>query len=185
MPRMNRPKLNLATKCRQYYGPSSSNKAETATDLRSFRTRQHGGLLLVYNVRLIRRQGPFIIRILGRFWSSEIPSPPILTKISASKHEQMKKSSRLFFKNSQTCCFLPPGKQLSAQTVFMNDPLIDKSQVKKKSPFTIFKKKNNLAIGRLSLGVYAPGPQVLTYRPQILREVRIWTPFRVPGPEQR
>ena len=35
------------------------------------------------------------------------------------------------------------------------------------------KKKFNLTIDLLSLGIYAPGPQVLTYRPQILRGVRI------------
>ena len=35
------------------------------------------------------------------------------------------------------------------------------------------KKKINLTIDLLSLGIYAPGPQVLTYRPQILRGVRI------------
>ena len=34
-------------------------------------------------------------------------------------------------------------------------------------------KKCNLTIDLLSLGVYAPKPQVLTYRPQILREARI------------
>ena len=35
------------------------------------------------------------------------------------------------------------------------------------------KKNNNLTIDLLSLGIYAPGPQVLTYRHQILRGVRI------------
>ena len=35
------------------------------------------------------------------------------------------------------------------------------------------KKKSNLTIDLLSLGIYAPGPQVLTYRPQILQGVRI------------
>ena len=51
------------------------------------------------------------------------------------------------------------------------------------SPFS--KKKSNLTIDLLSLGIYTPAPQVLTYGPQILRGVRIWTPFRVPGPERR
>ena len=46
-------------------------------------------------------------------------------------------------------------------------------------------KKINLTIDLLSLGIYVPGPQVLTQRPQILRGVRIWSPFRVPGPERR
>ena len=46
-------------------------------------------------------------------------------------------------------------------------------------------KKINLAIDLLSLGRYAPGPQVLTYRPPFFRGVRIWSPFRVPGPERR
>ena len=32
---------------------------------------------------------------------------------------------------------------------------------------------------------YAPGPHILTHRPQILRGVRIWAPFRVPSPERR
>ena len=40
------------------------------------------------------------------------------------------------------------------------------------SPFAIFK-NNNLTIDPLSLGI------------QILRGVRIWSPFRVPGPERR
>ena len=51
------------------------------------------------------------------------------------------------------------------------------SQEKKPiSPFTIFKKK--LTIDLLSLGVYAPGHQVLTYRTQtqVMRIVRIWSP---------
>ena len=45
----------------------------------------------------------------------------------------------------------------------------------KKNYFAIrhFQKKNNLTIDPLSLGKYAPSPQVLTYRPQILRGVRI------------
>ena len=34
-------------------------------------------------------------------------------------------------------------------------------------------KHSTLTIDFLSLGIYAPGPQVLTYRPQILRGVRI------------
>ena len=34
-------------------------------------------------------------------------------------------------------------------------------------------KKGNITVDLLSLGIYAPGPQVLTYRPQILRRVRI------------
>ena len=60
-------------------------------------------------------------------------------------------------------------------------------QVKKNSNFATskVKKKSNLTIDLLSLGISAPGPQVLTYRPQILRGVWIWTPFRVPGPERR
>ena len=45
--------------------------------------------------------------------------------------------------------------------------------------------KNYLTIDLLSLGVYAPGHQVLTYRPQILRGVLMYTPFRVPVPERR
>ena len=48
---------------------------------------------------------------------------------------------------------------------------------KKKINFAIrhFQKKNNnnLTIDPLSLGIYAPSPQVLTYRPQILRGIRI------------
>ena len=46
----------------------------------------------------------------------------------------------------------------------------------KKSNFAIRhfqKKKSNLTIDLSSLGIYAPGPQVLTYRPQILRGLRI------------
>ena len=43
----------------------------------------------------------------------------------------------------------------------------------KKTPFAIFKKEINLTIDLLSLGIYAPGPQVLSYRTQILRGVRI------------
>ena len=45
----------------------------------------------------------------------------------------------------------------------------------KKINFAIrhFQKTINLTIDRLSLGIYAPSPQVLTYRPQILRGVRI------------
>ena len=35
------------------------------------------------------------------------------------------------------------------------------------SPFAVFKKTVNLTIDLLSLGIYAPGPQVLTYRTQI------------------
>ena len=35
------------------------------------------------------------------------------------------------------------------------------------------KKTVNLTVDLLSLGIYAPGPQVSTYRPQILRGVRI------------
>ena len=35
------------------------------------------------------------------------------------------------------------------------------------------KKKINLTIDPLSLGIYALGPQVSTYRPQILRGVQI------------
>ena len=59
-------------------------------------------------------------------------------------------------------------------------------QVKKNQISTPRKKKqSNLTIDHLSLGVYAPGPQVLTYRPQIKRGVRIWIPFRVPSTEQR
>ena len=46
-------------------------------------------------------------------------------------------------------------------------------------------KKSNLTIDLVSLGIFAPRPQVLTYRPRILRRVRICTPFRVPGPERR
>ena len=41
------------------------------------------------------------------------------------------------------------------------------------SPFAIFKKKVNLTIDPLSLGIFAPDPQLSTYRPQILRGVRI------------
>ena len=50
--------------------------------------------------------------------------------------------------------------------------LLDKS---KKFNFAIrhFQKKINSTIDPLSLGIYAPGSQVLTYRPQILRGVRI------------
>ena len=49
---------------------------------------------------------------------------------------------------------------------------VDKS---KKNPISQPRKskKSNLTIDLLSLGIYAPGPQVLTYRPQILRGVRI------------
>ena len=38
--------------------------------------------------------------------------------------------------------------------------------------FATSKIKKKLTIDLLSLGIYAPGPQVSTYRPQILREVR-------------
>ena len=49
-----------------------------------------------------------------------------------------------------------------------------------------FQKKNlNLTIDSLSRGIHAADPQLLTYRPQILRGFRIWAPFRVPGPERR
>ena len=41
------------------------------------------------------------------------------------------------------------------------------------SPFAIFKKKINLTIDTLSPGIFAPGPQLSTYRPRILRGVRI------------
>ena len=41
----------------------------------------------------------------------------------------------------------------------------------RRSPFS--KKRTNLTIDCLSVGLYAQGPQVLTYRPQILREARI------------
>ena len=44
-------------------------------------------------------------------------------------------------------------------------------------------KNVNLTIDLLSPGIYAPGPQVLADRPQVLRGVRICTPFPVPGPE--
>ena len=51
-------------------------------------------------------------------------------------------------------------------------PTLDKS---KESNFAIrhFQKKSNSIIDLISLGIYAPGPKVLTYRPQILREVRV------------
>ena len=71
---------------------------------------------------------------------------------------------------------------------FTNKSMLNNWQVKKKKinfATSKVKKKFNLTIDLLSLGVYAPGPQVLTYRSQILREIRIWTPFRVPGPERR
>ena len=57
----------------------------------------------------------------------------------------------------------------------------------KKFNFAIrhFQKKINLTIDLLSLGIYAPRPQLLTYRPQVLWRVRICTPFRVPVPERR
>ena len=50
---------------------------------------------------------------------------------------------------------------------------IDKSNKIPISPFAIFKKKSNSTIDLLSLGIYAPRPQVLTSRPQILQGVRI------------
>ena len=40
------------------------------------------------------------------------------------------------------------------------------------STFAIFK-NNNSTIDPVSLGIYAPGPQFLIYRPEILRGVRI------------
>ena len=46
------------------------------------------------------------------------------------------------------------------------------------------KNKFNLTIDPLSLGIYALGPQILTYRPQILRGARIWTSFRIPSPNE-
>ena len=47
------------------------------------------------------------------------------------------------------------------------------SQKKNSFATSKVKKKIKLTIDLLSLGIYAPGPQVLTYRPQILRGVRI------------
>ena len=46
---------------------------------------------------------------------------------------------------------------------------------KKQINFAIrnFQKNKNLTIDPLSLGVYVPAPLVFTYRPQILRGVRI------------
>ena len=59
----------------------------------------------------------------------------------------------------------------SSYLLYKGSFTIDK---KKKINFVIFKKKKkNLTIDPLSLGTYAQGPQVLTYRPQILRGVRI------------
>ena len=50
----------------------------------------------------------------------------------------------------------------------------DKSRKKFNFATSKIKKQNfNLTIDTLSLGIYAPGPQVLTYLPQILRGVRI------------
>ena len=40
------------------------------------------------------------------------------------------------------------------------------------------KRDVSLTIDLLSLATHARGPQVLTYRPQFVRGVRIWTPFR-------
>ena len=54
-----------------------------------------------------------------------------------------------------------------------------------KCNFAISHKKCDLTTDVLSLGVYAPGPQVLTYGLKILRRVRICIPFRVPVPERR
>ena len=56
-----------------------------------------------------------------------------------------------------------------ALTILNDRATIDQSK-KPILPFHIFKKKINSTIVLLSLGVYAPGPQVLTYRPHILRE---------------
>ena len=61
----------------------------------------------------------------------------------------------------------------------------DKSRKKFNFATSKIKKNNNSTIDLLSLCIYAPGPQVLTFRPRVLRGVRIWTPFRVPGPERR
>ena len=47
------------------------------------------------------------------------------------------------------------------------------------------KKTTHLTIALLSLGKKAIWPQLLTCQPKILWGVRIWTPFRVPGPERR
>ena len=55
-----------------------------------------------------------------------------------------------------------------------------KNQPPQKKPKTF-----SLTVDLLSLGVYAPRPQVSTYGPQILREVRIWDPFQVPVPGRR
>ena len=45
--------------------------------------------------------------------------------------------------------------------------------------------QTKIPIDLLSVGMYASGPQVLTYRPHILWRVRIWIPFLVPGRERR
>ena len=56
----------------------------------------------------------------------------------------------------------------------------------KKSDFATSKvKKTSNLTTVLSPGEYDTGPYVLTCRPKLFREIRIWTPFRVPGPERR
>ena len=47
-------------------------------------------------------------------------------------------------------------------------------QTKNGNHHSLFSKKNvNLTIDLVSLGIYAPGPQVLTYRPRFCGGVRI------------
>ena len=86
--------------------------------------------------------------------SISIPWPKI-------KHEYEQLKPRLAFPNA-----------IHVSKVKNLKRTIDKSK-KIISPFVIFKKK--LTIDRFSLGIYALGPQVLTYRPQILQGVRIRT----------
>ena len=63
--------------------------------------------------------------------------------------------------------------------------LLDKSKKNISPPRKSKKTKFPLTIDLLSLAINAPAPHVLTFRPHILREVRIKTLFRVPGPERR
>ena len=89
-------------------------------------------------------------------------------------------SVRFYGRNDSAfaCCL--PFKNCSCFVTLFLQLTTDKSRKKIliSPPRKSKKNNNNLTIDLLSLGIYNPGPQVLTYRPQILRGVRIWTPFR-------
>ena len=70
------------------------------------------------------------------------------------------------------CCHLKT-KTRAYRAYLPDSQLVTDKSRKKNSISPPRKSKKKLTIELLSLGIYASGPQVLTYRPQILRVVRI------------